>query len=124
MQIILNEPNFDLPHIFYDTIESMINFKERSMTANAPDTCFNVLPCIEKSSEINDGDKITFHFYFEISSSSSLQPIYRIIRAADDFAKLKIIEIILKSDLDDEDMFNTRLLLEKDSYKKFIFTHS
>lgn len=124
MQIIINEPNFDLAHIYYDKTESMINLKGKLLPANAPDTCFYLLPCIEKSSEINDGNKITFHFYFEISSSSSLQPIYRIIRAADDFAKLKIIEIIWKSDLDDEDMFNTRFLLEKDSYKKFIFTHS
>jgi hypothetical protein len=111
MQIILNESNFDHPHFFFDPIESIINLKGRSMPANARDTCLNVLSCIEKSSEIDDVDKITFHFSFEIISSSSLKPIYRIIRAANDFAKLKIIEIIWKSDLDDEDMFHTRLLL-------------
>jgi hypothetical protein len=124
MQIILNEPNFNLPHIFYDTIENTINLKGKSMPANAPDSCLNVFSCIEKSSEISKIDNITFHFYFEISSSSSLQPIYRIIPAANDFAKLKIIEIIWKSELEYEDMFYTGLFLEKQSQKKIIFTHS
>jgi hypothetical protein len=119
MKITFNQSGFDLPHVELDTEFKILEIKGRSIPENSYEFYSRVQGWIDSQFATENGDDYCMHFHFDIISSSSLKPIFRIIHTS--ILRHPSIMIKWEYDKDDEDMLNIGELLQKQTQHTFEF---